>query len=75
LKIFHEAWSGDRRQLTVRASARAGRLYRLKAYGAKIASVDGGELRTSKDSSQYIEVAVPDQNGNKYVSREIVIRF
>ena len=74
LKIFHEEWSADNRQLTVRAAVRGGRIYSLKAYGARIASVTGGDLRQNADGTQTIEVSAPD-NGGKYVSREIVIRF
>jgi glycogen debranching enzyme len=74
LKIFHEEWSGDNRQLTVRASVRGGKVYSLKAYGARIASVTGGDLKRNADGTQRIEVSAPD-NAGKYVSREIVIRF
>ncbi|HVH85143.1 MAG TPA: hypothetical protein VM912_00345, partial [Terriglobales bacterium] len=76
LKIFHEEWSADRRQLTVKLSGLPGRKYDLRAYGAKIGSINGGELKQSASGNQVIEIAIPAANDNqKYVEHEIAIRF
>ncbi|HWC15674.1 MAG TPA: amylo-alpha-1,6-glucosidase [Terriglobales bacterium] len=75
LKIFHEDWSADRRQLTVKLSGVNGRKYDLRAYGAKIASVNGGELKQSANGNQVIEIVIPQNDNPKYVEREITIRF
>ena len=75
LKISHEEWSADKRQLTLRVAALEGRTCRLRAYGARIASVEGGKLTELADGGQTIEIAVPGESNAKYVSREVVIRF
>ena len=75
LKIFHEEWSTDRRQLTVRLAGVSGRRYDLRAYGAKIGSVNGGELKQSANGNQVIEIAIPGSEKQQYVEREISIRF
>ena len=75
LKIFHEEWSADNRQLTLQVSARTGKAYRLRAYGTRIAKVDGGELKDAEDGKQVIEIKAPSEARNKYVASEIVIRF
>jgi hypothetical protein len=74
LKIFHEQWNADNRQLALRIAVREGRIYRLRAYGARIASVEGGKLR-EMDGKQSIEISTPNESGSKYVEKEIVIRF
>jgi hypothetical protein len=76
LKISHEQWSPDRRQLTVRVAGLSGRSYRLQAFGAKVQSVSGGDLKSAIGGEQIIEIAVPQASGaEEYVEREISIRF
>jgi hypothetical protein len=75
LKISHEQWSPDRRQLTVRVAGLSGQIYLLRAYGAKMLSVSGGDLKPG-NGEQIIEIAVPPTSGaEEYVGREISIRF
>ena len=75
LKIFHEQWSADHRRLSLLTSGLTGRTYRLRAYGATIASVEGGELKDD-NGVQVIEIAIPsDGTARKYVQREVAIRF
>jgi glycogen debranching enzyme len=73
LKIFHEQWSADNRQLTIRLAGVSGRTYELQAYGAKIAAVSGGELKQTA-GVQTIHIAFPAGQA-PYVEREITIRF
>jgi hypothetical protein len=73
LKIFHEQWSADNRQLTIRLAGVSGRAYELQAYGAKIATVSGGELKQTA-GVQTIHIAFPAAQA-RYVEREITIRF
>jgi hypothetical protein len=73
LKIFHEQWSADNRQLTIRLAGVSGKTYELQAYGAKIASVAGGKLKQNAER-QAIEIAFPAGEA-RYVEREIAIRF
>lgn len=75
LKIFHEEWSADNRLLILRASVRTGKAYRLRAYGAHITSIKGGELKQTVEGTQVIEINVAPTEGDKFVEREIVIRF
>jgi glycogen debranching enzyme len=76
LKISHEQWSPDRRQLTIRVAGLSGRVYRLRAYGAKMQSVGGGDLKSAANGEQIIEIAIPPANGaEEYVEREISIHF
>lgn len=76
LKIFHEQWSSDNRQLALQVSGLSGRTYRLRAYGARIASVSGGELKQIGSGSQVIEIQFSPSDGEaKYMQREIGIRF
>lgn len=75
LRIVHEQWSTDRKQLTIKVSGLAGQVYRLRTYGSRIASVSPPELTQSSDS-QSISIHMPDTaNGAKYVQQEIAIRF
>jgi hypothetical protein len=73
LKIFHEQWSADNRELTIRLAGVSGRTYELQAYGAKIAAVSGAELK-QRDGTQAIQIAFPAGQA-RYVEREITIRF
>ena len=73
LKIFHEQWSADNQQLTIRLAGVSGRAYELQAYGAKIAVVSGGELKQTA-GVQTIQIAFPAGQA-RYVEREITIRF
>lgn len=76
LKIFHEEWSADNRQLTLSVAGVSGRTYRLRGYGAKIVSVSGGELKTIDNGVQSIEIQFPQSSSEPaYVQREIGIRF
>jgi glycogen debranching enzyme len=77
LKIFHEQWSNDNRQLTLQLSGLRGRGYQLRGYGARMVSVSGGELKEkSGKGSQIIELLpIPGEDKDKYVERKIVIRF
>jgi len=76
LKISHEQWSPDRRQLTVRVAGLSGRTYELRAYGAKMLSVGGGDLKSAANGEQIIEIAIPLASvAEEYVEREISIRF
>ena len=45
LKISREQWSANNRDLKVQVAGIAGRQYALRAYGAKIVSVSGAELK------------------------------
>jgi hypothetical protein len=74
LKISHEEWSADRAQLRLKVAGVAGRKYVLQAYGAKIRSVDGGELKQSANGNQALEIAIAGDS-HKYVEREITIHF
>jgi len=74
LKISRELWSADGRQLTIKVSGKGGRMYRLRAYGARMASIEGGELKQNPDGTQTIDITdlgKPDQ----YASRNVTIRF
>jgi hypothetical protein len=51
----------------------SGRTYELTAYGAKIVTVSGGELKQVAEG-QAIEIAFPHGEA-RYVEREITIRF
>jgi hypothetical protein len=76
LKIFHEQWSADRKELTLQSSGVTGHKYELRGYGAKIISVFGGELRGTENGGQVIEIpAIPSNGTAKYVERKITIRF
>ena len=76
LKISHEQWSSDRRQLTVIVAGLSGRTYRLRAYGAKMQSVSGGDRKSAANGEQIIEIAIPPSSGaEEYVEREISIHF
>ncbi|SRR5579884_517463 len=76
LKISHEQWSPDRRQLTIRVAGLSRRTYGLRGYGAKMQSVTGGDLKSAANGEQIIEIAIPSASGaEEYVEREISIRF
>ena len=76
LKISHEQWSADRRQLTLRLAGLSGRTYKLRAYGAIMQSVSGGDLKPAANHEQVINIAIPQASGaEEYVEREISIRF
>jgi hypothetical protein len=76
LKISHEQWSPDRRQLTIRVAGLSGRTYGLRGYGAKMQFVSGGDLNSEPNGEQIIEIAIPPANGaEEYVEREISIHF
>jgi glycogen debranching enzyme len=74
LKIFHEQWSADNRQLRIRLAGVSGRAYELQAYGAKIVTVSGAELKQNAGGVQRIEITFPHGEA-RYVEREITIRF
>ena len=74
LKISHEEWSADRAQLRLKIAGVSARKYVLQAYGARIGSVNGGELKQSANGDQVIEIAIAGDS-QKYVEREITIRF
>jgi hypothetical protein len=75
LKIFHEQWTADRRQLTLKLSGVSGNTYEVRAYGAKILSVSGAELRQGVNGTQLIEVVIPSGEAGRYQQGEIAIRF
>ncbi len=77
VKIFNQEWSEDRRQLKVKLSGMSGRTYELRAYGAKIQSVSGGDLRQAANDGQIIGIAIPasTSGAENYVERELSIRF
>ncbi len=77
LKIFHQQWTQDRRQLHVQVSGRSGQRYELRAYGARIQSVSGGDLRQEANGRQIIGIAIPPSTSGaeNYVERELSIRF
>jgi len=76
LKISHEHWSADGKQLIVQVSGLSGRRYELQAYGAKIASVSGGELKSAGAVTQRVEIVIPPTDrGSKYIQQEITLRF
>jgi hypothetical protein len=76
LKIFHEQWSSDNRQLTLQVSGLSGRTYELRGYGARIGSVSGATLKQGENGSEVIEIQFPQGGGEaKYLQREIGIRF
>lgn len=76
LKISREEWSGNNRDLKVRVAGIAGRRYTLRAYGAKILSVNDAELTQGATGTQAIEIAFPSTDAQRrYVEREITIHF
>ena len=76
LKISNEQWSADNRELKVRAAGIGGKRYELRAYGAKMTSVSGGELKQTSSGLQTIEITfAPTGDRARYVEREITIRF
>jgi len=74
LKISQEEWSADRAQLRLKVAGLSGRKYVLQAYGARIRSVNGGELRQSANGDQVVEIAIAGDS-QQYVERELTIRF
>jgi len=76
LKISREQWSANNRDLKLRVAGIAGRRYALRAYGAKIASVNGAELKQLANGLQNIEIAFSAADRpSQYVEREIAIHF
>jgi len=76
LKISREHWSTDNRELKVRVAGVGGERYELRAYGAKVASVNGAELKQVSNRVQTIEITFPSAaSPGKYVEREITIHF
>jgi len=75
LKISGEQWSANNRELKLRMAGIAGRRYELQAYGAKIASVSGAELKQATSGIQTIEVTFAPADHTQYTDWEITIRF
>jgi hypothetical protein len=76
LKISREQWSANNRHLKLRVAGIAGRRYVLRAYGAKIASVNGAELKQFANGLQSIEITFsPADRPAQYIEREITIHF
>jgi len=76
LKISREQWSANNRELKVRVAGIGGRRYELHAYGARIASVGGGELKQAGSGMQTIEISFASgADPGKYMERELTIRF
>ena len=76
LKISREQWSANNRELKIRVAGIAGKRYELRVYGAKIASVDGAELKQVENRIQGIGIAFPvADHPTRYVEREITIHF
>ena len=76
LKISREQWSTNNRELKLRVAGIAGKRYALRAYGAKIASANGAELKQLANGSQSIEIAFsPADRPSQYVERDITIHF
>ena len=76
LKISREQWSANNRYLKLRVAGIGGRRYALRAYGAKIASVNGAELKQVANGLQNIEITFsPADRSPQYVEREITINF
>jgi hypothetical protein len=76
LKISREQWSANNRELKVRVAGIGGRRYELHAYGARVASVSGGELKQGSNGMQTIEITFASAGSQaKYTEREITIRF
>jgi hypothetical protein len=75
LKIFHEQWSADRKQLTVRVAVFGADVYRLHAFGARIASVDGAALKADKSGAQFIEISAPPGLSAGYSEQQFVLHF
>ena len=75
LKISGEQWSANNRELKLRMAGIAGRRYELQAYGAKIASVSGAELKQATSGIQTIELTFAPADHTQYTDREITIRF
>jgi len=76
LKISREQWSANNRELKVRVAGIGGRRYEVHAYGARIASVGGGELKQAGSGMQTIEISFASgADPGKYMERELTIRF
>lgn len=76
LKISREQWSANNRELRIRVAGIAGKRYELRAYGAKISSVDGADLKQVENGMQAIRIPFPvAEHALGYVEREITIHF
>jgi len=76
LKISREEWSANNRALKVHVAGIAGKRYELRAYGAKIASLDGAELKQLSSGGQTIEIAFPSADVPKrFAEQEVTIHF
>lgn len=76
LKISREQWSTDGQQLTLRIAGLSGQSYQLRAYGSKVQSVSGGDLRRTGNGDQIIDIQIPTVSGAEaYVEREVSIHF
>jgi len=76
LKISREQWSADNRELKVRVAGIDGWRYELRAYGARMSSVSGGDLKQAANGMQTIDIDfAPAGDAAKYIEREIAIHF
>jgi hypothetical protein len=74
LKVAHEQWSGDHRQLTLTVFGIPGRTYVLRGYGSRIARVSGGRLVQDAGAGQQVEISMSAQ-GTDYVKQEVTLNF
>jgi hypothetical protein len=76
LKIVHESWSADRKQVELLLNGLSGSVYQMDAYGARIASAQGADIVKNESNHELIEVRFPnDAQPGEYTSKTITLRF
>jgi glycogen debranching enzyme len=73
LRIIKENWSADRKDLHLDIQGIPGHVYRLKAYGSRIVSLEGGEVLDSEAGAQQIEVSFPSNSSVSDFTDQILI--
>jgi glycogen debranching enzyme len=75
LRVVSETWSNNLENLRLDVSGRPGSTYQLDLWNAQqIRSVEGGQISRTGDRSQ-LAVAFPDNTGQDYEHRQVVIHF